>query len=97
MLLVQGQPSKSVTIKRRINSCCSIVKKVVCTTVIKIKINRLIFIFLVIISLGISVFCIRKKHKHAVDDEQYPILVGLTKGKFLKPVAEKERRKEVQL
>ena len=48
----------------------------------KIKMDRFIFIFLVVTSLGISVFCIRKKYTHAVDDEQYPILVGLTDGKF---------------
>ena len=61
--------------------------------------NRFIFIFLVVISLGIRVICIRKKYKHAVNDEQYPILVRLTEGKFLKPVAErskKERRAVVK-
>ena len=93
MLQVRKQTRKSVTIKRRINSFCSIVKKVVCTVVTKIKINRFIFIFLVVISLGISVFCIRKKYTHAVDDEQYPILVRLTEGKFLKPVAERNKKK----
>ena len=77
---MREQTSKSVTIKRRISSFCSIVKKVVCTVVIKIKMNRFIFIFLVVISLGISVFCIRKKYTHAVDDEQYPILVRLTEA-----------------
>ena len=41
-----------MTIKRR-------VRKVVCTVVTKIKMNRFIFIFLVVISLGISVFYIR--------------------------------------
>ena len=92
MLQVRGQISKSVTIKHRINSFCSIVKKVVCTVVTKIKMNRFIFIFLVVISLGISVFCIRKKYTHAVDDEQYPILVRLTEGKFLKPVAERNKK-----
>ena len=92
MLQVREQTSKSVTIKRRISSFCSIVKKVVCTVVIKIKMNRFIFIFLVVISLGISVFCIRKKYTHAVDDEQYPILVRLTEGKFLKAVAERNKK-----
>ena len=92
MLQVRGQTSKSVIIKRRINSFCSIVRKVVCTVVTKIKMNRFIFIFLVVISLGISVFCIRKKYTHAVDDEQYPILVRLTEGKFLKPVAERNKK-----
>ena len=93
MLQVRGQTSKSVTIKRRINSFCSIVRKVVCTVVTKIKMNRFIFIFLVVISLGISVFYIRKKYTHAVDDdEQYPILVRLTEGKFLKPVAERNKK-----
>ena len=93
MLQVRRQTSKSVTIKRRINSFCSIVKKVVCTVVTKIKMNRFIFIFLVVISLGISVFYIRKKYTHAVDDdEQYPILVRLTEGKFLKPVAERNKK-----
>ena len=92
MLQVRRQTRKSVTIKRRINSFCSIVKKVVCTVVTKIKINRFIFIFLVVISLGISVFCIRKKYTHAVVDEQYPILVQLTEGKFLKPVAERNKK-----
>ena len=92
MLQVREQTSKSVTIKRRISSFCSIVKKVVCTVVIKIKMNRFIFIFLVVISLGISVFCIRKKYTHAVDDEQYPILVRLTEGKFLKPLADRNRK-----
>ena len=55
--------------------------------------NRFIFIFLVVISLGISVFCIRKKYTHAVDNEQYPTLVRLTEAQFLKPVAQinKER------
>ena len=46
--------------------------------------NRFIFIFLVVISLGISVFCKRKKYTHAVDDEKYPILVRLNEEKFLK-------------
>ena len=92
MLQVRGQTSKSVTIKRRINSFCSIVKKVVCTVVTKIKMNRFIFIFLVVISLGISVFCIGKKYTHAVDDEQYPILVQLTEGKFLKPGTERNKK-----
>ena len=93
MLQVRGQTSKSVIIKRRINSFCSIVRKVVCTVVTKIKMNRFIFIFLVVISLGISVFYIRKKYTHAVDDdEQYPILVRLTEGKFLKPVAERNKK-----
>ena len=82
MLQVRGQTSKSVTIKRKINGFCSIVKKVVCTVVAKIKMNRFIFIFLVVISLGISLFCMRKKYTHAVDDEQYPILVRLTERKF---------------
>ena len=68
-------------------------RKVVCTVVTKIKMNRFIFIFLVVISLGISVFYIRKKYTHAVDDdEQYPILVRLTEGKFLKPVAERNKK-----
>ena len=80
MLQVREQTSKSVTTKRRISSFCSIVKKVVCTVVIKIKMNRFIFIFLVVISLGISVFCIRKKYTHAVDNEQYPTLVRLTEA-----------------
>ena len=60
MLQVRGQTSKSATIKCRINSFCSIVKKVVCTAVTKIKVNRFTYIFLVFISLGISVFCIKK-------------------------------------
>ena len=99
MLQVRGQTSKSVIIKRRINSFCSIVRKVVCTVVTKIKMNRFIFIFLVVISLGTSIFCIRKKYTHAVDDEQYLILVRLTEGKFLKPVAERNKkgREEAQL
>ena len=55
--------------------------------------NRFIFIFLVVISLEISIiFCIRKKYTHAVDDEQYLILVRLTEGKFLKPVAERNKK-----
>ena len=54
--------------------------------------NRFIFIFRSVISLGISVFCIRKKYTHAVDDEQYPILVRLTEGKFLKAVAERNKK-----
>ena len=60
--------------------------------------NRFIFIFRGVISLGISVFCIRKKYTHAVDDEQYPILVRLTEAQFLKPVAQrnKERRAVVK-
>ena len=96
---MRGQTSKSVTIKRRTNSFCSIVKKVVCTVVTKIKMNRFIFIFLVVISLGLSVSCVRKKYSHAVDDEQYSILVRLSEGKFLKTVAErnkKERREVVK-
>ena len=84
MLQVCGQTSKRVTIKQKINSFCSIVKKVVYTVVTKIKMNRFIFIFLVVISLGISVFCKRKKYTHAVDDEKYPILVRLNEEKFLK-------------
>ena len=82
MLQVQGQTSKSVTIKRIINSFCNTEKKVVCIVVTKIKINRFIFIFLVFISLAISVFCIRKKYTHAIDDEQYPILFDILKGSF---------------
>ena len=92
MLQEQGQTSKSMTIKHRINSFCSIVKKVVCTGVTKIKMNRFIFIFLDVISLGISVFCIKTKYTHAVDDEQYPILVRLTEAKFLKLVAERNKK-----
>ena len=42
--------------------------------------------------IGIGVFCIRKKYTHAVDDEQYPILVRLTEGKFLKAVAERNKK-----
>ena len=34
----------------------------------------------------------KKKYTHAVDDEQYPILVRLTEGKFLKPVAERNKK-----
>ena len=94
MLQVRRQTRKSVTRKGRINSFCSIVKKVVCTVVTKIKMYRFIFIFLVVLSLGISVFCMRKKYTHAVDDEQYPILVRVTKGKFLKPVAERNKKEE---
>ena len=47
------------------------VKKVVCTVVTKIKMNRFIFILLVVILLGINVICIRKNYTHAVQDEQY--------------------------
>ena len=47
--------------------------------------NQFTYIFLVFISLGISVFCIKKKYTHAVNDEQYPIVVRLTKGRFLTP------------
>ena len=94
MLQVRGQTSKSGTIKRKINSVCSIVKKVVCTVVTKIKMNRFIFIFLVVISLGVSVFCIRKKNTYAIDDEQYPILARLPEGKFLKPVAERNKKEK---
>ena len=32
----------------------------------------------------------KKKNTH---DEQYPILVRLTEGKFLKPVAERNKKK----
>ena len=71
MLEVGGQTSKSMTIKRRINSFPSIVKKVVCTVVTKIKMNRFIFILLVVILLGTNVICIRKNYTHAVQDEQY--------------------------
>ena len=71
MLQVREQISKSVTIKRKINSFCSMVKKVVCTVVTKIKMNRFIFILLVVILLGINVICIRKNYTHAVQDEQY--------------------------
>ena len=85
MLQVRGQTSKSVTLKRRINRFCSVVIKVVCTAVTKIKMNRSTYIFLVFISLGISVFCIKKKYTHAVNHEQYPIVVRLTKGRFLTP------------
>ena len=85
MLEVGGQTSKSMTIKRRINSFPSIVKKVVCTVVTKIKMNRFIFIFVDVISLGISVFCIKKKYTHAVTHSmmrniQY--LFVLLKGSF---------------
>ena len=90
MLQVRGQTSKSVTIKRRINSFCSIVKKVVCTIVIKIKMNRFIFIFLVVISLGISVFCVRKKCTHTqsmMSNVQY--LFDLLNGSFKASCGEK--------
>ena len=33
-----------------------------------------------------------KKKIHAVDDEQYLILVRLTEGKFLKPFAERNKK-----
>ena len=69
-------------------------KKVVCTVVTKIKMNRFIFIFRGVISLGISVFCIRKKYTHAVDDEQYPIRIQLAEGNFLKPVAERNKKEK---
>ena len=36
----------------------------------------------------------RKKYTHAVDDEQYPMLVRVTKGKFLKPVVERNKKAE---
>ena len=54
--------------------------------------NCFIFISLFVISLGISVFCIRKKYTYGVDDEQYPVLVWLTEGKFLKLVAERNKK-----
>ena len=69
-------------------------KKVVCIVVTKIKVYCFIFIFHVVISLGISVFFMRKKYTHAVDDEQYPMLVRVTRGKFLKPVVERNKKEE---
>ena len=50
-----------------------------------------------VISLGISVLCIRKKWTQAVTDEQYPILGRLTKGKFLKPVAERNKERSANV
>ena len=42
----------------------------------------------VFILFAISIFYVKRKYVHPVDDTQHPILTKLVKGSFMKPVAE---------
>ena len=54
--------------------------------------NRLLLCIL--ISFQLSVFCIKRKYIHPVDDEQYPILVKLADGSFSRPVSEQSTKEK---